>query len=254
MNPRVVAAAQILIVTAGVYAAVFGLAHAGIGAGGTTLSPTPGMVVHVLVLAGSSLGLAWIALVKEPSRIEALGLGLGPVRGRVPLVIMFGLAGGVATYGVNAIVSLGYILSTGGIEKHLDLAKQNQEAFAAFAAIPLWVMVPLAFVAGAYEDIVFRGFLLGRLRILFATPQSRFTGDALSVVVSSLIFGLGHTYQGWFGVMKTTVAGVCLAILVLLTRSVWPAIIAHAGIDTASLIALHFLSPFVDKALQNVKP
>jgi membrane protease YdiL (CAAX protease family) len=71
-------------------------------------------------------------------------------------------------------------------------------------------------------------------------------------LVSSLIFGLGHTYQGWFGVMKTTVAGICLAILVLLTRSVWPAIIAHAGIDTASLVALHFLTPFVDKALKDV--
>ena len=94
-----------------------------------------------------------------------------------------------------------------------------------------------------------RGFFLGRLRILFSTGQS-WMGDALSVIISSVIFGLGHLYQGWFGVMKTTVAGICLAILVLLTKSVWPAMIAHAGIDTATIVMLHFLTPLVEKALK----
>ncbi len=51
MGPRVVAAAQIILVTAGVYAAVFALANWGIGAGGTALSPSMGMLVHVLILA-----------------------------------------------------------------------------------------------------------------------------------------------------------------------------------------------------------
>jgi membrane protease YdiL (CAAX protease family) len=197
----------------------------------------------------TSVGLAWIVLLREPSRVDALGLSLATVRGRVPIVVMFGLAGGVATYAVNAVISLGYIMLTGGIEKHIGMAKEQQETFSTFAAIPLYVMLPVVVLAGVYEDIVFRGFLLGRLRILFRTSRG-WMGDVASIVVSSVIFGLGHIYQGWFGVMKTTAAGACLAILVLLTKSVWPAMIAHAGIDAATIVMLHFLSPLVSKALE----
>jgi len=244
MNPRVVAAAQIVLVTTGVYAAVFALSKWGIDG-------SFGMLFHVGALAISSVGLCLVALAWEPSRIDALGLGLGPVRGRVPLVVMFGLAGGVATYAVNAVVSLGWIFASGGIEKNIGMAKDQEQTLSQFAAIPLYVMIPVVMIAGVYEDIVFRGFFLGRLRILMATGKS-WVGDALSVVISSVIFGLGHLYQGWFGVMKTTVAGMCLAILVLLTKSVWPAMIAHAGIDAATIVMLHFLTPFVEKALKEV--
>lgn len=249
MSPRLVSAAQILIVIAGVFTAVYGLSRFGLGAGGQALSPSLGMFVHVSALALISVGLSWLVLVREPSQLGPLGLSLEPLRGRVPLMVLYGLAGGVATYGINAVVSIGFIMVTGGIEKHIGMAKEQHEALSTFAAIPLWVMIPVVVIAGTYEDIVFRGFLLGRLRILLATRKG-WIGDVLSVAISSIIFGLGHVYQGWFGVMKTTAAGVCLAILVLLTKSVWPAMIAHAGIDASTIVMLHFLSPIVDKALE----
>lgn len=249
MSPRLVSGAQILIVVLGVFTAVYGLSRAGLGAGGTALSPSLGMFVHVSALAAISVGLSFLALAREPARIEALGLSFAPLRGRVVLMGLYGLAGGVATYVINAIVSVGFIMVTGGIEKHIGMAKEQHEALSSFAAIPLWVMIPVVIIAGCYEDIVFRGFLLGRLRILFRTSKA-WIGDLVAIAVSSAIFGLGHIYQGWFGVMKTTAAGVCLAILVLLTKSVWPAMIAHAGIDASTIVMLHFLTPLVDKALE----
>jgi membrane protease YdiL (CAAX protease family) len=153
--------------------------------------PDPlGMFVHVSALALISVGISWLVLLREPSQLDALGLSWAPLRGRVPLMVMYGLAGGVATYAINAAVSIGVIMATGGIEKHIGMAKEQHEALSTFAAIPLWVMIPVVIIAGTYEDIVFRGFLLGRLRILLKTQQG-WIGDVLSVAISSVIFASG---------------------------------------------------------------
>ena len=52
-----------------------------------------------------------------------------------------------------------------------------------------------------------------------------------AVVLSSLIFGLGHAYQGVGGVLKTSLAGLIMAGIVLLTGSLYVAMIMHAVLD-----------------------
>lgn len=248
---RAAAAAQAAAVMAGVWAVVAGLGRAGLGADTKALPPALGVVAHVAVLATTSLGLAWLALGREPSRPRALGVDLGSIRGRLPLVVMYGMAGAVVTYAVQAAVTLAYVQATGGIERHVGLARERSAAFSTFATVPLWVMLPVAVVAGFYEDVVFRGFLLGRLRIVLAT-RARWMGDALAVAASAAVFGLGHAYQGWLGVVQTGLAGACLGALAVLAGSVWPAIVAHVGIDAVSLVALHVLRPAIEKALRDL--
>jgi len=88
----------------------------------------------------------------------------------------------------------------------------------------------LGFV-GVYEEVFARGLLLARCRLLFA-------GAWLPVVASSLLFGLGHLYQGWLGVAQTSLIGLVLAVLTLRWGSLWPAIAAHALLDIFSVIVM----------------
>ncbi|MGA8260922.1 MAG: CPBP family intramembrane glutamic endopeptidase [Arenicellales bacterium] len=95
------------------------------------------------------------------------------------------------------------------------------------------LLLVIGFV-GVYEELFARGLLLQRCRVLMG-------GSWGPVLVSSVLFGLGHLYQGWVGVGQTTLIGLVLAVLTLRWKTLWPAILAHAMLDTASILALRSL-------------
>jgi membrane protease YdiL (CAAX protease family) len=92
----------------------------------------------------------------------------------------------------------------------------------------LWVVV--SFTAGFCEEIAFRGYLMTRIRLLFNLPNW-----AIPVLVSSLVFGACHAYQGWPGFIVITAYGVMFALLYIRTKSLWPCIIAHSLQDLNAL-------------------
>lgn len=96
------------------------------------------------------------------------------------------------------------------------------------------LLVMLAFV-GIYEELFARGFLLQRCRVVLG-------GTWLPVLVSSLLFGLGHVYQGWLGVAQTMMIGIVLAVLTLRWGTLWPAIIAHALLDIVSVFLMRSMA------------
>lgn len=80
-----------------------------------------------------------------------------------------------------------------------------------------------AVIAPIGEEIVFRGYLLGRLQQWLATP--------VAIVVSALLFAGAHAFAASTGVIViivgTFVMGYILGWLRLASRSIWPSVIAH---------------------------
>ena len=76
------------------------------------------------------------------------------------------------------------------------------------------------------EELLYRGFLLWYL--------SRITELWLAVVISALIFGAGHVYQGGKGMVRTACFGLVAAGLYLLTDSLWASMVLHAALDLTS--------------------
>tara|TARA_A100001037_G_scaffold251783_2_gene235481 strand:- start:26470 stop:26742 length:273 start_codon:yes stop_codon:yes gene_type:complete len=70
-------------------------------------------------------------------------------------------------------------------------------------------------------------------------------GMGSAVVISSLVFGLMHGYQGWLGILRTTLMGAVLAWGFISSGSLIPAMIAHIMIDLIAgiLIGDWLLSP-----------
>jgi membrane protease YdiL (CAAX protease family) len=98
-----------------------------------------------------------------------------------------------------------------------------------------WLFLAVSATAGICEEIIFRGFLLSTLDT--ATGS---TGAAL--LLSSAAFGLVHAYQQPAGALRAAMLGALLAVPVLLTGSVYPAIIAHTLIDIgAGLLLARYL-------------
>ncbi len=101
-----------------------------------------------------------------------------------------------------------------------DMLPQTPREFAIY---------PIAAVAGSTcEELLYRGFLITTLRPAIST-----TG---AVLVSSALFGLGHAYQGWLGILRTTVIGLGLGVAFALTSSLWWLIIAHSVANLSGVL------------------
>jgi membrane protease YdiL (CAAX protease family) len=61
------------------------------------------------------------------------------------------------------------------------------------------------------------------------------------IIVSAVIFGLGHEYQGTMGMLKTGAVGLVFSISYLAVgRNLWPLALAHALIDSLDFITHYF--------------
>ena len=67
-------------------------------------------------------------------------------------------------------------------------------------------------------------------------------GDGgLAFWLAVLIFGLGHIYQGVWGIVMTTIVGAVLGFVYLYSGNIWLAVAIHAGIDLWSLVVMPVL-------------
>jgi membrane protease YdiL (CAAX protease family) len=96
------------------------------------------------------------------------------------------------------------------------------------------LMLGLVF-GGAIEELLFRGFVIGWGAVLF--------GERATIplfLLSSAVFGLGHLYQGWSGVISTGASGLLFGALYLASgRKLLPAMLAHMTLDAIGITALY---------------
>jgi uncharacterized protein len=91
----------------------------------------------------------------------------------------------------------------------------------------------VSLTAGICEEILYRGFLI---RYLAYTPWHIEVWIAL--VISSLAFGLAHSYQGIGGMIGTALMGAVLGVVFIVSGSLWLPILIHAAIDLRILILI----------------
>lgn len=190
----------------------------------------PSVGVFALNLILGILTLISVGLVLYCRRQPLATIGLGRPRWRRTLLGV--LAAVPACYcGALACVAA-YLMATGTDLE--SLMRERGEFFEKIPDLSLAMMLPFTLFVGLHEEILFRGFILTRLNALFRSP-------AAAIVVSSLVFGSLHFYQGPIGVVQTTAVGLILAILVTVTRTLWPAILAHTLFDTIGLMLIPLL-------------
>lgn len=189
------------------------------------LAPASGLIG--VVLAQGVVILAGLALLCRWRGLTFAGLGLvapgwwDVLRGLQLVVVVFA---------VNILLRLlAMQLFPDAVSGQLARITELGNRVASGIGVPELLGVSL--FIGLYEELLARGFLLRRARELLG-------GLWGPVALSSLLFGLGHVYQGAFGVIQTALVGAILAVAVLRYASLWPAIIAHALINAVSLWVL----------------
>ncbi|MDQ1747926.1 MAG: protease family protein [Frankiaceae bacterium] len=84
----------------------------------------------------------------------------------------------------------------------------------------------LSLGAGISEEFLYRGVL--PVALTAVVPG---IGPGSSLILASLLFGVAHLYQGWIGVIGTTVAGFLFGLVVVAAGNLWLAVLIHAAFD-----------------------
>ena len=88
--------------------------------------------------------------------------------------------------------------------------------------IAAWLAVSAT--AGFCEEIMYRGYLQQQLQAV--------TGNAaVAIAAQAVLFGLGHTYQGWKPVFVISILGLLYGLLAYWRRNLRSAMISHAWSD-----------------------
>jgi len=116
----------------------------------------------------------------------------------------------------------------------LGLARRDADLFGWMRPETVREALILALVvapsAGLCEEFLYRGILLDRL--------GQASSPLAGLVVSSLLFGGAHLYQGWRGAARAGLIGAALAASPLAAGSLLPAMAAHAFIDILGVLVL----------------
>lgn len=129
------------------------------------------------------------------------------------------------------LLAVHFLVEVGGFSDLRDLANRNR----VYSQDPIGLWTYIVFVnwigAGFAEELLFRGFIMHNLRIVF---RNRTRGWVVAILLQGVVFGLLHAYQGPIGMMATGLTGVALgAVYWLSNRSLVALIMAHGCYNTA---------------------
>jgi membrane protease YdiL (CAAX protease family) len=115
-----------------------------------------------------------------------------------------------------------------------DVIRGNPAAALSFAVVlPLTAAVP--------EEILYRGFLIGRFTNLFGGGRA---AAVFAVLAQALVFGAVHFQWGPGGILATSVMGAVWGFAYLLCgRNLWIVILAHSLAHIALVAQLYSLPP-----------
>lgn len=140
-------------------------------------------------------------------------------------------------YGMVAGIGIGILMRPVLAVTNAKIASQFAETMKPVAAfLPksrralAWGLA-VSIAAGVAEEIAYRGFLIPYL--------SSMAPMWVSIVASSILFGAAHLYQGWVGVLATTVLGAVFAVVYMSTGTLLLPMLLHALIDVSAMVTAY---------------
>ena len=189
------------------------------------------------------------------TELTALALHLGLFYG---LVMYGGLSGAAVAFGVAQLLYLPVLFYVvyrlTGLRWTRRLCRTAVTMLGAYGLamfgaflLPRISGFALGVVVVVGEEVIYRGFLMSQIIKLLGTSLLALL---LNVLITSIIFGLSHSYQGRSGPWSTGIIGACLGVIYILSGfNLWLPILVHGVINTVELI---LMSLGADKRLREL--
>jgi membrane protease YdiL (CAAX protease family) len=177
------------------------------------------------------LPLIWIFLRLRKERWSSIGFSWPERAGRA---ILIGCIAGILMELFAVFVTTPIISGFFGVEPDVSDLKDVQGNL-----MMLLIFLALSWLLGGFgEELCFRGFLMARLARIFGQGRAAWIA---SLVLSSALFGWGHTEQGPSGWVQEGLSGFLLGVLFLANkRNLTVPIVAHGISNTVALVFIYF--------------
>jgi membrane protease YdiL (CAAX protease family) len=90
------------------------------------------------------------------------------------------------------------------------------------------ILAAVATIGGGLREEIQRAFILHRF-------QQHLGGAYLGLLLYSLVFGLGHSLQGWDAVLTTAMLGAFWGYVYIVRRSIAAPVVSHSGFNAAEI-------------------
>ena len=169
----------------------------------------------------------WLSLGLRRSDWRQLGLARPPHWGQT---IGLGIAAGAGLQ----LLSLGLVHPLfEALTKQPELLPQFHPLHGNILGITFWLFIGGPIVAIG-EEMVYRGYLLNRFADLAGRSQAGWTAGLIG---SSILFGLGHAFEGLTGIFEAFLMGCLLGSLYFAARrNLWLPIIAHGSYNAVQFV------------------
>lgn len=169
-----------------------------------------------------------VLLFLPPSRAPTLALRDRSFAASVAL----GVAAGVAVVVLFGVLIEPMVEWATGSRVDLDALANIEGDLGAFLILLVFGLL----FGGVVEEVIFRGYLVGWGTALFGAGA----GPSLALL-SAVVFGISHYYQGPAGMISTGLVGLAFGVLYLWTnRSLLPVIVAHMTVNAYGITLLYF--------------
>lgn len=130
------------------------------------------------------------------------------------------------------LIVIGFLFGSPEAGNAVDYLPKTVPGFILDNVLIVWIVTAFG------EELIFRGMIINRLKLLFTTNNTILNFCLISWV-QAIWFGLAHPSQGLSGILITGSIGFTLGFYYLKNQKsgLWPLIIAHGLVDTIVLTA-----------------
>lgn len=187
------------------------------------------VIYDAAYLGAFMLPVAFFKLISRGRRVEPMRLEIKYSKyswlwiiGGVTCAFAFSLLNGM-------VMSFVQLPDDGGIIKEATEYMSDQSLILQF--------ITIALVPAFCEEFLFRGLILSNLM-----PY----GKGLAIIISSVLFGLMH--GNFYQFLYTTVAGIILGVIYVMTDSIWCSVLLHMINNSMSILQTALLERFTEEA------
>lgn len=181
------------------------------------------IVTSILFAKIVTLVILFLLLTFEGDSMHNLGFHSPGLSAQLLRGILFGIVIWLIIHiGLNPLIK--YLLPENELQR-VNMAMYFRE----FSNVLVWI--PLVIFGGGFVEEFQRIFILTRFEKWLKTP-----GLILSLVVSTIVFGMGHLYQGPNSAISAGASGLLFAMVYLRKRMAWEAVSAHAFYDVIGVV------------------
>jgi membrane protease YdiL (CAAX protease family) len=166
----------------------------------------------------------------------------------VPLGICYSIAirfaVGLVIFLLVCVLLVSGLLGRESLSEFFNSSRPNVEALIDVSALRtnrayFWLTVTFgSFVVAGLREEMWRAGTLAAMRALWPATFGGRDGQFAAIALIAIVFGVAHLSMGMLAAAAATLLGLFLGIIMVVHRSIWPAVVAHGFFDATTFALL----------------